>query len=67
MQPPNPLLRREVIALYKDLLNLGRSYPLGYEYFRTKLHAAFSSQAAERDEEKIRKGIERGEFVRKGM
>lgn len=50
-----------------ELLNLGRNYPLGYEYFRNRLHRAFSSQAHLRDEEQIRKGIERAEFVKKGM
>ncbi|KAL2002704.1 hypothetical protein VTN02DRAFT_6135 [Thermoascus thermophilus] len=61
----NPELRRQVINIYKELLNLGRNYPLGYEYFRNRLHRAFSSQAHLRDEEQIRKGIERAEFVKK--
>ncbi len=50
-----------------DLLNLGREYPLGYQYFRTRLHTAFASQASVEDEEEIKKGIERAEFVKKGM
>lgn len=50
-----------------DLLNLGREYPLGYQYFRTRLHKAFASQASIEDEEAIKKGIERAEFVKKGM
>ena len=49
-----------------ELLNLGRNYPLGYEYFRNRLHKAFSSQAHLSDEEQVRKGIGRAEFVRKG-
>jgi hypothetical protein len=49
-----------------ELLNLGRNYPLGYTYFRDRLHKAFTSQAHLTDEEQIRKGIERAEFVRKG-
>ncbi|KAL2005651.1 hypothetical protein VTN00DRAFT_10144 [Thermoascus crustaceus] len=61
----NPELRRQVINIYKELLNLGRNYPLGYEYFRNRLHRAFSSRAHLRDEEQIRKGIERAEFVKK--
>lgn len=61
----NPALRREVINIYKELLNLGRAYPLGYDYFRNRLHKAFSSQAHLSDEEQIKKGIARAEFVKK--
>lgn len=50
-----------------ELLNLGRAYPLGYDYFQTRLHKAFSSQAHLTSEEEIRKGIERAEFVKKGL
>lgn len=49
-----------------ELLNLGRNYPLGYTYFRDRLHKAFASQAHLTDEEQIKKGIQRAEFVRKG-
>ena len=50
----------------EELLFLGREYPLGYEYYRNRLHKAFSSQAHLEDEEQIRKGIARAEFVKKG-
>ncbi|KAK6611905.1 complex 1 protein [Botrytis cinerea] len=63
---PSLLLRREVIGIYKELLNLGRSYPLGYTYFRTRLHRAFMSNAHVQSVEEIRRGVERAEFVRKG-
>jgi hypothetical protein len=46
---------------------MGRNYPQGYEYDRTRLHKAFISQKDEADEDKIREGIRRAEFVRKGM
>jgi hypothetical protein len=49
-----------------ELLNLGKGYPLGYDYFRERLHKAFKSQAGLRDEGEIRKGVERAEFVKKG-
>ncbi|ATZ52296.1 hypothetical protein BCIN_08g00530 [Botrytis cinerea B05.10] len=62
---PSLLLRREVIGIYKELLNLGRSYPLGYTYFRTRLHRAFMSNAHVQSVEEIRRGVERAEFVRK--
>ncbi|KFH40374.1 LYR motif-containing protein-like protein [Hapsidospora chrysogenum ATCC 11550] len=61
MRPPNPDLRRQVISIYK-----GREYPLGYDYFRPRLHKAFMSKAAERDEEQIRRGISQAEYVKKG-
>ncbi|EDN97746.1 predicted protein [Sclerotinia sclerotiorum 1980 UF-70] len=63
---PTPALRKEVISIYKELLNLGREYPLGYTYFRTRLHKAFMANASMENESDIRKGIERAEFVRKG-
>jgi len=44
---------------------MGKHYPLGYTYFRTRLHKAFMSQADLKDEEKIRQGIKRAEFVKK--
>lgn len=62
---PNTALRGEVISIYKELLNLGKDYPLGYVYFRNRLHAAFSAKAQLREEEDIRRGIERAQFVRK--
>ncbi|TKA27083.1 hypothetical protein B0A54_17027 [Friedmanniomyces endolithicus] len=49
----NPL-RLDVI----QLLYLGRDYPLGYDYFRPRLHKAFMAKAGLQDEEEIRKGIE---------
>jgi hypothetical protein len=45
---------------------LGREYPLGYDYFRPRLHKAFMARAGERDEDKIRSGIQQGEYVKKG-
>ncbi|KAL4881599.1 NADH-ubiquinone oxidoreductase complex 1/LYR family protein [Aspergillus karnatakaensis] len=61
----NPELRRQVINVYKELLFMGREYPLGYEYFRNRLHRAFSSQSNIQDEEEIKKRITRAEFVKK--
>ncbi|KAI1342273.1 hypothetical protein F5Y15DRAFT_413535 [Xylariaceae sp. FL0016] len=62
---PNPVLRRQVIAIYKELLNLGKDYPQGYSYFRPRLHRAFQANAHLRDEDAIRQGIARAEFVKK--
>ncbi|WPH04289.1 Hypothetical protein R9X50_00717800 [Acrodontium crateriforme] len=58
-------LRYEVIRIYKQLLHLGRDYPLGYAYFRPRLHKAFSAKADLTDENEIRRGIEQAEFVKK--
>lgn len=66
MSLPNPELRRRVIGIYKELLHLGKDYPLGYSYFRPRLHRAFMANAQLKSEADIEKGIERAEFVRKG-
>ncbi|KAN0068842.1 LYR motif-containing protein [Elaphomyces granulatus] len=60
-------LRRQVINIYKELLFLGREYPLGYTFFRDRLHSAFASKADLTDEQKIKEGIERAEYVKKGI
>ncbi|OJD22261.1 hypothetical protein ACJ73_06391 [Blastomyces percursus] len=76
MTPPH--LRHQVIRIYKadcylrprrdaELLFLGREYPLGYHFFRERLHRAFASQAHITDEEKIIDGIRRAEYVKKGL
>lgn len=56
-----------VLIIHVELLNLGKEYPLGFPVFRSRLHKAFASQSDLRDAEKIRKGIERAEFVKKGQ
>ncbi len=48
-----------------ELLEMGKSYPLGFDYFRPRLHKAFMSQAHLQDEEQIRQGIERAKYVKK--
>ncbi|KAK6355205.1 hypothetical protein TWF696_004322 [Orbilia brochopaga] len=58
-------LRHEVLAIYKDLLYLGRRYPLGYPYFRTRCHAAFARNSALTDDAEIRRGIERAAYVKR--
>lgn len=66
MPPPPPRsLRHQVIAIYKELLYLGREYPLGYGYFRPRLHKAFKAKAGERDADKIRQGLRQAEYVKK--
>lgn len=56
-----------MFRIYKELLFLGREYPLGYDYFRPRLQAAFKKKKDLRDEEEIKKGIEQAEYVKKGL
>jgi hypothetical protein len=56
----------QIVDCHLELLNLGKDYPLGFDYFRPRLHKAFASNASITDEAEIRKGIERAEFVKKG-
>ncbi|KAH6626755.1 hypothetical protein B0J18DRAFT_149039 [Chaetomium sp. MPI-SDFR-AT-0129] len=62
---PNPELRSQVIAIYKQLLYLGRNYPQGYNYFRSRLHRAFMAKAGLTDDTAIKEGIAKADFVRK--
>ncbi|XP_063164720.1 electron transfer flavoprotein regulatory factor 1 [Candoia aspera] len=62
----NPL-RYEVLNLYKKLLYLGKEYPKGAGYFRTRLKAAFLKNKEVKDPEEIKKLIARGEFVIKEL
>jgi hypothetical protein len=63
----NPIPPQEISTNQTELLYLGRAYPLGYDYFRPRLHKAFASNASLTSEDEIRKGIERAEFVKKGI
>jgi len=56
-------LRRKVLNVYKELLYLGQDYPLGFDYFRTRLKKAFSNNREVVDEAKIKELIGRAEFV----
>lgn len=49
-----------------ELLFLGREYPLGYDYFRPRVHKAFASQIGLQDEQAIKQGLEKAEYVKKG-
>ncbi|XP_042209972.1 electron transfer flavoprotein regulatory factor 1-like [Homarus americanus] len=60
---PAMSLRPQVVQLYKNLLYLGREYPLGYDYFREKLKNAFIKNKDVTDPEQIKMMIGRGEFV----
>ncbi|KAH8552620.1 LYR motif-containing protein 5 [Umbelopsis sp. PMI_123] len=65
---PNQQLRSEVIALYKQLVYLGRDYPAGYtNFFRPKLKAAFMKKRDLVDESEIRKSIAFGDYIVKEL
>ena len=51
--------------IYPELLSLGKEYPLGYDYFRSRLHRAFKSQSHLQDEADILKAIERAQYVQR--
>ena len=55
--------RSRVIELYKTLVYLGRDYPLGWDYFRPRLKAAFLKNKDVTDSEKIEQLIARGNYV----
>ncbi|KJE97349.1 LYR domain-containing protein-containing protein 5 [Capsaspora owczarzaki ATCC 30864] len=59
MQSMNSTSRR----LYKELLFMGRDYPLGFAYFRERLHRAFAKNRSETDPGKIAELHERARFV----
>jgi len=54
-----------VIRVYKELLFLGREYPLGYSYFQPRLHKAFMAKAGLQEEDQIRKAIDQAKYVKK--
>ncbi|XP_018326769.1 electron transfer flavoprotein regulatory factor 1 isoform X2 [Agrilus planipennis] len=58
-------LRSKVITLYKNLLHLGKDWPTGYDFFRHRLHKAFTKNKDVNDPEEIKKLIKHGEFVQK--
>ena len=65
METSKAALRHQVIRVYKELLFLGRAYPLGYAYFKPRLHKAFASQAQLQDTEAIERCIEKAKYVKK--
>ncbi|KAG0175134.1 hypothetical protein DFQ28_007602 [Apophysomyces sp. BC1034] len=65
---PANSLRPQVVALYKQLVFLGREYPAGYQdFFRPKLKAAFMKKSQLKDEEEIKKAIAHGEYIVKEL
>lgn len=46
---------------------MGKDYPLGYEFFRTRCHDAFMKNSKETDPAKIRQMIRHGKFMVKEL
>ncbi|KAK2586974.1 hypothetical protein KPH14_010948 [Odynerus spinipes] len=59
--------RSKVIQLYKTLLYMGRDYPKGYEYFRTRLRKVFNKNKEESNPKKIEEMLEHGHYVVKEL
>ncbi|KAI7863475.1 LYR motif-containing protein 5-like protein [Spinellus fusiger] len=61
-------LRPQVIALYKQLVYLGREYPAGYhDFFRPKLKSAFLKKKDLVSEQEINRAIEHGHYIIKEL
>lgn len=54
-------------VLYFKLLHLGKDYPSGYDFFRTRLHRAFLKNKDVTDPEQIEKMIAHGQYIVKEL
>ncbi|KAJ4332469.1 hypothetical protein N0V95_009653 [Ascochyta clinopodiicola] len=63
--PPSLRHQTSITDQVAELLYLARDYPQGYDWARSRLHKAFSSQRHLTDEAAIKNGIKRAEFVKK--
>ncbi|XP_037276185.1 electron transfer flavoprotein regulatory factor 1 isoform X1 [Rhipicephalus microplus] len=60
-------VRGQVVQLYKNLLHLGRDYPKGYDYFRSRLKAAFLKNRDVKDPEQLTMLLARGQYIIKEL
>merc|ERR1712073_290758 len=58
--------RSRVIQLYKNLLYLGREYPQGYDYFRTRCHNAFMKNKDIQGEQ-VEEWLAKGDYIIKEL
>ncbi|BFZ15878.1 hypothetical protein BsWGS_18917 [Bradybaena similaris] len=63
----NQALRFRVKQLYRTLLHLGRDYPKGAEYFRSRLHQAFMKNKDVTDEKEVEMLIAKGQYIVKEL
>lgn len=61
------IVGRPITDFESELLYMGRDYPKGYDYFRTRLHKAFSVKAGLSDETEIKQAIAQAEYVKQGQ
>lgn len=55
--------RTAVLALYKQLLYLGREWPQGYQLFRDRAQSVFRRNASVADERRAADMLRHGRFV----
>ncbi|KAJ8331684.1 LYR motif-containing protein 5 [Batrachochytrium dendrobatidis] len=60
-------LRYKTRNLYKQLLYIGKEYPLGHAYFKDKLKLAFLKKKDLQDPKEIEQAIMHGEYVYKEL
>ena len=59
--------RKKVVDLYKNLLFIGKTYPIDYNLFKSKLHNAFMKKKDIIDPTAISKAVDHGWFVYKEL
>lgn len=69
LQPLQSQLRNPnlTLVIFPQLLHLGRDYPQGYDFFRTRLKRAFIKNRDVQEPEKIKTMIKHGEYVIKEL
>ncbi|RKF61713.1 NADH-ubiquinone oxidoreductase complex 1/LYR family protein [Erysiphe neolycopersici] len=60
-----PNLKLQAINIYKELLYLGREYPLGYCYFRQRLRNVFYRKSTLTKECEIRDAIKQAQYAKR--
>ncbi|CAL1533721.1 unnamed protein product [Lymnaea stagnalis] len=63
----NQALKSKVKLLYRTLLHLGKDYPKGPEYFRSRLHAAFMKNKDLKDPKQIELMLAKGNYIVKEL
>ncbi|XP_076333654.1 electron transfer flavoprotein regulatory factor 1-like [Tachypleus tridentatus] len=59
--------KSHAIQLYKNLLYLGRDYPKGHDYFRTRLKAAFMKNREVAESPQLEMLLARGQYIIKEL
>ncbi|GFT07232.1 electron transfer flavoprotein regulatory factor 1 [Nephila pilipes] len=60
-------IRSRVVQLYKNLLFLGREYPKGYEYFRSRAKASFMKNKDVKDSKELEILLIKGQYIIKEL